>query len=287
MTWADEQKIKQFEKNKFTEASVTRITSHGKDGFIIVSTSRSIIAPQNEDGTYDFNSWQSLFKEFLNYCEKHNLPVCKDREVSFKQDRGAIQAEINENRLELDPDSVEAYLKERNKECDTELYKYLQGAKNPYSFLATYGGYAGQTGELSDVEPSFIIFNNPNLSKDRFAGGWQELLARGLKYCEVYKQDAIYVQAPGRPPVYMDKDGKKLDWFDFGGWTYNRKGNYYTSNKRKMKGPKTFTAMNLAEHMAFRGHQPKGLIDAMRMSTTGELWRGPESLEDKPTVYIN
>ena len=148
MTWADEQKIKQFEKNRFTEASVTRITNHGKDGFIIVSTTRSIIAPQNEDGTYDFDSWQSLFKEFLNYCEKHNLPVCRDRDISLKQDRGAIQAEINENRLELDPNSVEAYLKERNKECDTELYKYLQGAKNPYSFLATYGGYAGQTGEL-------------------------------------------------------------------------------------------------------------------------------------------
>ena len=90
--------------------------------------------------------------------------------------------------------------------------------------------------------------------------------------------------------TYVDKDGKKLDWFEFGGWTYNRRGNYYTSSKRKMKGPKTFTAMNLAEHMAFRGHQPKGLLDAMRMSTTGELWRGmektSESLESLPTVYI-
>lgn len=291
MVWTDAQKLQEIQKNLFTEASVTRITAHGKDGFIIVSTARGCIAPEKDDGKYDFESWQSLLPEFVDYCAENGLPMIEGKDKDFWKslDTTEIGIRVNASNYSLDPESVKRYLEERNKACDTELYSYLKSRANVFSFIPTYGGYQGQTGELSDIEPSFIIFNNLNPAKDKFSGGWQELLARGLRMCEYYKQDAIYVQAPGKHPVYMDKDGKKLDWFEFGGMTYNRRGAYYTSSKRKLDGPKTFTALNLKEMMAFRNRSPKGLLDAMRQATTGELWRGledPESLEALPTVKI-
>lgn len=277
MTWSESSYINKCESRKITEASLMRIMGHGERGMVAVSVARSVVVPLKEDGTYDFESWQSLFPEFFRFCLENSLPLIEEKDMSFSSlSVSEAEERISSSGYTLNEKSCNDFLKKRNKDCDTELYKSLQSDKNPYSFTPTFGGYRGNSGEISRLEPSFIIYNDVK-NKDDFAGSWEDLLNRALRICKKYKQDCIYVQAPGRNPEYLDKDGNKQDWFNFKGYGFNVLGSYYTSSKRKIRNPKTFTAFtessqNAEEFLSYRNEKPKSVIDIIKLSKTGEYW---------------
>ena len=294
-TWKNEKSRGDILNHRLTEAGINRIMKHAnEEGMVIISTARSIVVPFNDDNGYDFDSWQSLFPDYVKFCHDKGLPICEER-MSDNTDLKTIEDTIIDKGYSLNEESSRKFLEQRNKECDKDLYSYLRSRDNPYNFTATYGGFKGQNGEISDYEPSFIIYNNLNRSKtDRFGNeGWEDLYKRALLMCKEYKQDAVYVQAPGKNPIYVDKDGNKVNTSEGPDFSFNSNDAFFTTTKRKKSSvgkvdnpsrrgvdPHTFTAdigfEELAEHMSIRSKMPGGFWEKMKTHILGEVWN-PES----------
>lgn len=291
-TWRELRRLSNIKKNRLTESGINRIMRHAQEeGIVIISTSRSVVVPLTDEDKYDFSSWQSLFSDYVNFCQKKNLEICEER-IPMNLDLKEMEEFITANWYNINKESEDKFLEERNRECDKELYSYLKSNKNPYNFTATYGGYKGENGEIGEYEPSFIIYNNVNKSKgDRFYNpGWNDLYERALSMCEEYKQDAIYVQAPGKNPIYVDKDGNKINTSEGPNFTFNADDAFFTTTKRKRSSvgkrdndpskrgvnPHTFTAdisfEELSESISIRSKDPGSLFNKMMVKSTGEIW---------------
>lgn len=291
--WKRTNRLRDISLFKITEKGLNRIMKHAlEEGIVIISTARSVVVPRGEDeSSYDFGSWQSLFEDYVDFCDRRGLPICEE-DVPRNLDVKSLEHEINSKGYLLNRDSEEKFLEERNDKCDRELYSYLKGPSNPYNFTATYGGYQGPTGEIGDYEPSFIIYNNVNKSKrDNFSSyGWEDLYKRALAMCQRYKQDSVYVQAPGKDPVYVDMGGNKVNTSESSNFTFNQKDSFFTTTKRKKSSvgkkdedpskrgvdPHTFTAdigfEEISESLSLRPRTPSGFSGRVKSKSLGEIW---------------
>lgn len=119
--------------------------------------------------------------------------------------------------------------KEKNDENTRELISDLK--KSGYSYLPTYGGYRGTDGVEDDYEPSFVVFN---YDVNGQSGDFNALRLFALQLCAKYNQDSVLVKAPGEAPVYLDKDGNKVNSKESNQtWKNDPKQEYFTSFKSK------------------------------------------------------
>lgn len=119
--------------------------------------------------------------------------------------------------------------KEKNDENTRRLISDLK--KSGYSYLPTYGGYRGTDGVEDDYEPSFVVFN---YDVNGQSGDFNALRLFALQLCAKYNQDSVLVKAPGEPPVYLDKDGNKVNSKESNRtWKNDPKQEYFTSFKSK------------------------------------------------------
>ena len=71
-----------------------------------------------------------------------------------------------------------------------------------------------------------------------------------LEMCRKFKQDSVYVQRPGDPPVYLDGAGNQVNKTSSDNFKYNReKEQFYTTAKRDKSNPQRFTADIIFENM--------------------------------------
>ena len=64
----------------------------------------------------------------------------------------------------------------------------------------------------------------------------------GLKECFKFKQESVYIQAPGQPPVYLDSDGNRVDKSSSLDFKLNRDGEeFFTTTSRDKTHPQRFT----------------------------------------------
>lgn len=192
------------------EAGILRILSHGKTGFVILSANRSVIAP--DDGNPD-TDLTPKYQEFL-------------------MKTGAV----DDRRTKAD------WLRRRNKEADQELKRDIQATG--YSYTPVFGGYHGSDSVVDSFEPTYIVYN-----KDRKGntGNFKDLFNFAIAMCGKYKQDSVYVQAPGQSPNYYNCHGVKVNTttsMDFAIDDSDRE--YFTTNKRQKRGnPSRFTNTGL------------------------------------------
>lgn len=283
----EEGQIRRLFGPRFKESSINRVIYHGRDGFIIISTIRSKIVPINKDKTYNYDSWQSLFDEYVDYCKGNNLPIFQNNVSKEKGTKGGYN---------FDELSEKEFLKQQNERCDQEFWKYLNSKENAYNFTPSWIGYISKDKqEASTKEPSFIVYNSINKYKKK-PGSWEDLKAKALEWCERYKQDCVYIQSPNEAPVYVNKDGEVVSLMSSLDFGFNRDNSYYTSVGRKLKHssknipkeelmqdkpdiPHTFTAdielpesRQLLSTMRIRAHEPAYLIEMMKWSQLGEIW---------------
>lgn len=196
---------------KLNELNLNRLQKHGENGLIVISTNRSSVQSDNPNC--------DLLPEYAEYLKKNNL---KDSE------------EVQEKWLDA-----------RNKAADKSLHDEL--VSGDYSFTPVFGGYHGGDGVIDEFEPSFIVYN---YSKKGEPGDFSNLLELAKKWCAEYKQAAVYVQAPGQAPVYIDKDGNQVNRSSTKDTKYNRDNEaFYTTTKRDKTDPQRFTASVIYESM--------------------------------------
>lgn len=283
----EEGQIRRLYGPRFNESGINRVMYHGQDGFIIISTARNIIVPENEDESYDYGSWQSLFDEYADYCKKNNLPMFEN---NVSKERG-IRGNYNFDEL-----SEKEFLKQRNERCDDAFWKYLNSKENAYNFTPSWGGYVSKDKqEAPTKEPSFIIYNSINQYKKK-SGNWEDLKAKALEWCEKYKQDCVYIQPPNEAPIYVDKNGDVVSSYSSLNFDFNKDNGYYTSvgrctnhSKKNMSKeefmddrptiPHTISAdirfpesADLLSTMRVRAHEPGCLPEMIKWSQYGEIW---------------
>ena len=120
---------------------------------------------------------------------------------------------------------------ERNIAKTKELISDIQ--KSGFSYLPTYGGYRSPQGVEDDYEPSFIVFNYTN---DGEKGDFDELRNLAILWCGKYEQHSVLVKAPNANPIYLDKNGNKVNTSESDKvWKNDPKQPYFTSIKSKEK----------------------------------------------------
>lgn len=231
---------------RIDEKGVNRILSHGKYGFVIVSSNRSEI--------YSDDKNNDLTDEYLNWCKVNN----------FKPDEKEKQ---------------KLFLTKRNKNADSELANDLR--QSPYAFTPVYGGYHGQDDISDSFEPSFIVYNHSKNDSKAYLN-WNDLLKFAISLCQKYKQDSVYVQAPNEPPVYIGQDGSvkssssttnfKINDYDQEFFTttdrQGRKGSNVNGFETK---PKRFTA-DINFESCYRKSGPSTYFERMKRRKLGEVF---------------
>ena len=88
--------------------------------------------------------------------------------------------------------------------------------------------------------------------------------------CLKYSQESVYVQAPGKPPVYLDYNGNQINSNSSNNFKFNR-GNetYFTTTKRDREGGQRFTADIVFESMYIQ-LRPGDLNENRRRRESGE-----------------
>lgn len=221
-----------------SESSLNRMMDHGKkSGMIIISSQVSSI--EREDP---------------------NLDLTAEFEKSLEQ-KGGVQG-IDSDAMY---DEMQAWLRKRNKEKDQELQKDIKKAGFTYS--KTYGGYRmKETGEES-YEPSYIVYCYDRTGQQR---DFEELKQFGLKMCLKYSQESIYVQAPGKPPVYLDYNGNQVNTSSSDNFKFNRdQEEFFTTTKRAKNNQQRFTADIVFENM-YIPLRPGDYNENMRRRKSGE-----------------
>lgn len=228
-----------FKVKRLNELNINRIKKHGEAGFIIVSACRSQVESDNPN--------TDLSEDYKNWAKQHYIA---DEDIDKEDNKGR-------------------FLKDRNYQSDADLERMLRSSSFPYSFSPVYGGYHGTDGAVDSFEPSYIIYN---YKKDGTAGEWGDLHDLALALCRKYKQDSVYVQAPGEPPVYQDCDGNTISSKSSLDFKYNRpEEEYFTTAKREKRGtPQRFTAGIQFEEL-YRGPGPGDYGTRMKRRKQGEI----------------
>lgn len=92
---------------------------------------------------------------------------------------------------------------------DTNTRKLLKDLMDsPYRFLPVYGGYRDDSrGEYDDFEPSFLVFN---YNREGVPQDFEKLKEFGIELCGKYDQSSVLIKAPGKVPVWLDRNGNKI-----------------------------------------------------------------------------
>ena len=221
-----------------SESSLNQMLDHGKTGMIIISSQVSSI--EREDP---------------------NLDLTAQFEKSLEQ-KGGIQS-IDSDALY---DEMQAWLKRRNKAADKQLRYDIHDAG--FSYTPVYGGYRmKETGEESH-EPSYVVYcynRNGDLVK------FDYLEQFGIEMCRKYKQESVYVQRPGEPPVYLDYNGNQVNRTSSDNFKLNRdQEEYFTTTGRDKSSPQRFTADIVFENM-YIPIRPGDYNENMRRRKSGEF----------------
>lgn len=103
--------------------------------------------------------------------------------------------------------------------------------RSGFSYLPVYGGYRGTDGVEDDYEPSFVVFNydiNGN------ATDFNNLMAFAVEMCGKYNQDSVLIKAPNKNPIYVNRNGEKVNSTESGQvWKNDPKQAFFTSLKDK------------------------------------------------------
>lgn len=220
-----------------SESSLNQMMDHGKTGMIIISSQVSNI--EREDPKLD------LTNEFKKSMEQ----------------KGGVQS-IDSDALY---DEMQDWLRRRNKAADKHLRDDIKAAG--FSYTPVYGGYRMQeTGEESH-EPSYVVYC---YDRNGQPCDFEKLKAFGLKMCLKYSQESVYVQAPGKPPVYLDYNGNQVNSTSSNNFKFNRDGEeYFTTTSRDKSHPQRFTADIVFENM-YIPIRPGDYNENMRRRKSGE-----------------
>ncbi|MCD8206443.1 MAG: hypothetical protein LUD72_00745 [Bacteroidales bacterium] len=144
------------------------------------------------------------------------------------------------NPIPIPKDMGLKWLEERNRIADRALLDNVE--RTGYSYQQSYGGYHSQTDNVTDsYEPTYIVYA---FYRDGSPVKWEDLYRFALDMCRKYKQDSVYIQAPGEAPNHVDMDGNIVNSSSTKNFKVNRdQETYYTTNKKKRRGiPQRFTA---------------------------------------------
>lgn len=150
------------------------------------------------------NESDDVMKKYYGINTNHYKPIMVehitiDRIMHHHGDNGFIS--ISASKSDLPP--------EVNEKNTREMIRIIKASG--YSYLPTYGGYHNiQTGEDSDYEPSFLIFNYNEKSQYDDSSGFQELEDFGKFLCGKYDQDCFLCKRPDMPAIYLDRNGNKV-----------------------------------------------------------------------------
>ncbi len=224
--------------NRIDESGINRILTHGEKGFIVISANRSEIGSENPncDLTNLFERWCGVYR------------------------KNPADANVQEQ-----------WLYRRNRIADRRLKQIIKNSKFPYS--PVYGGYHGSDNVEDSYEPSYIVYaedrvNNANVSPV----SWDELFEFAKKMCAMFKQESVYVQAPNEAPIYIDKDGNKVNDRESKNFKINReKEMFFTTADRDKKGKQRFTADIVFENMYHNG-APYCYSNRLRRTQEGEIF---------------
>lgn len=216
--------------------NLSRIEKHGKDGFVIVSANRGDVPSSNPR--------QNLEKPYNEWLKANNLQPNKKNEKMF--------------------------LKNYNLLKEKELLNDIRSKGYTYSMV--YGGYQG-TDDVTDVyEPSFVVYNH---KKSGDVSDWKELFDFAIEMCGKYRQDSVYVQAPGEAPNYYDANGSIINTSSSKNFKFNRDNEeYYTTTKRDKRNPQRFTADIVFEGKYYKPALNHEYVDRMRRNQYGEIFIG-------------
>lgn len=220
-----------------TETSLNRLRKHGENGMVIISACRSEVDSSNPE--------LSLRDEF-------------EKDAEFVGGLNSIDSDALY-------DFEHEWLKRRNAKKDKELRQDIRNAG--YSYTPVYGGYHGQDDVQSSYEPSYIIYN---YKSDGQPGDFQALTKLALYLCGKYNQESVYVQAPGKAPVYLDKEGKQTNSNSSNNFKYNRYGEeFFTTTSRDKTNPQQFTA-DIQFESRYVDIRPASYNEKMRRIKQGE-----------------
>ena len=220
-----------------SEASLNQMMEHGKTGMVIISSQVSSI--ERDDPELD------LTAEFEKSLEK----------------KGGIQS-IDSDALY---DEMQDWLRRRNAFADRQLKKDIHAAG--YSYTPVFGGYKMQeTGEESH-EPSYVVYCYDRKGQPC---DFQQLKDFALRMCGKYKQESVYVQAPGEPPVYLDRHGDQMNSSSSNNFKFNREGEtYFTTTGRDKNSKQRFTADIVFENL-YIPLRPGDYNERLRRNSLGE-----------------
>ena len=167
---------------------------------------------------------EDVMKRYYGIESNHNKPVRID-EVTLNRvldkhgDNGMINISANRS------DSP----KDVNDKNTQSLINDLK--RSGYSYLPVYGGYRGTDGVEDDYEPSFVVFN---YDVNGHVKNFSELQTFAIELCGKYDQDSVLIKAPGKAPIYLDRNGNKANERESNKVLKNDpKQAYFTSMKSK------------------------------------------------------
>ena len=185
---------------------------------------------------------EDVMNRFFFFFFNHNKPVridevTLDRVLNKHGKDGMIN--ISANRSDMP--------QERNDAKTRELIDDLK--KSGYSYLPTYGGYRGKNGVEDDYEPSFVVFN---YNVDGEQRDFEQLKQFGLNLCGKYDQDSVLIKAPGQAPVYLNRNGEKVNSRESEKhWKNDPKQEYFTSFKSKEGVDKEIRAKLMGKYKTY------------------------------------
>ena len=220
-----------------SEASLNQMMEHGKTGMVILSANRSAIDSENPE--------LSLRPEFERYLER----------------KGGIES-IDSDALY---DEEQHWLSRRNAKADKQLKQDIKDAG--LSYTPVYGGYHGNDGVQDSYEPSYVVYA---YNRDGGVVKFDYLEEFAVRMCARYKQESVYVQRPGEPPVYLDSEGNQVNASSSDSFKFNRdQEQFYTTTRRDMNNPQRFTADIVFENMCIP-LRPASYNENMRRRKSGE-----------------
>lgn len=220
-----------------SESSLNQMMDHGKTGMIIISASRAQVDDSNPN--------LSLRAAFDRYAEKQGGYQSIDSDALY--------------------DEEQQWLKRRNAAATQQLQKDIKDAG--FSYTPVYGGYKPKDGGEATFEPSYIVYCY-NRSGDLVKFDYLEQFA--LAMCKKYKQESVYVQRPGEPPVYLDCDGNQMNSSSSDEFKFNRdQEEYFTTKSRDKSNPQRFTADIVFENL-YIPLRPGSYNENMRRRKSGE-----------------
>ena len=239
---------------RIDETGINRILSHGEHGYIIISANRSEIYSDIKDN--------SLLEEYLAWCAAYGKNV-------------------------VDKQTMDSWLRNRNKKADSELLGQLKASK--YAYTPVYGGYHGKDDVTDSFEPSYIVYCHGKKNSEDYLD-FDELYDFALDLAKRYKQDSVYVNKPGEAPIYVDGNGNKVNSRESKNYKINRyTEEYFTTKNRKKRTtsdypdkngegrletpPQRFTADIQFENY-YRKAGPSCYGDRIKRSQSGEVFIG-------------